>query len=364
MQSMIDALVEERFTNQYREGASDLAQAIRECNSQSPALTQPRTQVTDRPVTIMTRSLIELTPHRRSAGRISSSNLSRFDGMRYGYRTPEARNLEETYERSRSEGFGAEVKRRIMLGTFVLSSGYYDAYYRKAQRVRTLIARNPHVHLKQLWSQHGDGDSIRVWACRDNAHEAERVAAEIEYLHVAKEIPYGEFAVLFRGNHQSRPLEKAMQLLRIPYHLTGGTAFLERQEVKDALSWLRLVINSDDDAAFLRAVQSPKREVGATTLAKLAELAHGAHMPMSRAAESVGALKQLAPRAGNALDGFVGIVRSLRADAQRLSPAELRRLHPIPNRSCRDELAGTSRSDRSSRQKNCRAPERADETRP
>ena len=69
----------------------------------------------------------------------ASSNLSRFDGMRYGYRTPETRNLEETYERSRSEGFGAEVKRRIMLGTFVLSSGYYDAYYRKAQQVRRLL---------------------------------------------------------------------------------------------------------------------------------------------------------------------------------------------------------------------------------
>src|SRR6478735_2493576 len=161
----------------------------------------------------------------------------------------------------------------------------------------TLIARNPHVHLKQLWSQHGDGDAIRVWACRDNAHEAERVAAEIEYLHVAKEIPYGEFAVLFRGNHQSRPLEKALQLLRVPYHLSGGTAFLERAEVKDALSWLRLLANPDDDAAFLRAIAAPKREVGATTLEKLATMAQTAGMPLSRAAGQIGFLKQLTPRA-------------------------------------------------------------------
>ena len=77
MQSMIDAIVEERFSNQYRESASDLAQAIRECNVQSPVLAQPRTQITDRPVTIVTRSLIELTPHRRSAGRLSSPSLSR-----------------------------------------------------------------------------------------------------------------------------------------------------------------------------------------------------------------------------------------------------------------------------------------------
>jgi aspartyl-tRNA(Asn)/glutamyl-tRNA(Gln) amidotransferase subunit A len=69
----------------------------------------------------------------------ASSNLARFDGVRYGYRTSDARSLSEMYRRTRDEGFGAEVKRRIMLGTFVLSSGYYDAYYEKAQRVRAML---------------------------------------------------------------------------------------------------------------------------------------------------------------------------------------------------------------------------------
>ena len=69
----------------------------------------------------------------------ASSNLARFDGIRYGYRSPNARNFEATYLKSRTEGFGAEVKRRILLGTFVLSSGYYDAYYGKAQQARRLI---------------------------------------------------------------------------------------------------------------------------------------------------------------------------------------------------------------------------------
>lgn len=69
----------------------------------------------------------------------ASSNLSRFDGIRYGYRSENATNLEEIYKKTRGEGFGAEVKRRIMLGTYVLSSGYYDAYYKKAQKIRTLI---------------------------------------------------------------------------------------------------------------------------------------------------------------------------------------------------------------------------------
>src|SRR5688572_9373868 len=199
--------------------------------------------------------------------------------------------------------------------------------YRCSNRVlraaNALIANNPHEHPKKLWSDQADGDRIRVWECRDNDHEAEKVAAEISFLQAARGAAWSDFCILFRGNHQSRPLEKAMQLLRIPYHLTGGTAFLERQEVKDALSWLRLLVNPDDDAAFLRAVQSPKREVGATSLAKLAEMAQHAHLPLSRAAESMGALKALPPRAANGLSAFVDIVRDLRRHAEELPPADL-----------------------------------------
>jgi aspartyl-tRNA(Asn)/glutamyl-tRNA(Gln) amidotransferase subunit A len=72
----------------------------------------------------------------------ASANLERFDGVRYGYRAPGAKTLSEMYRETRDGGFGREVKRRILLGTYVLSAGYYDAYYRKAQQVRTLIARD------------------------------------------------------------------------------------------------------------------------------------------------------------------------------------------------------------------------------
>ncbi|WP_399681264.1 UvrD-helicase domain-containing protein [Xenophilus sp.] len=204
--------------------------------------------------------------------------------------------------------------------------------YRCSNRVlraaNALIAHNPHEHPKTLWSSNADGERIRVWECRDAAHEAEKVAAEIQFQAQKHGAPWSEFCVLFRGNHQSRALEKALQLLRVPYHLTGGTAFLDRGEVKDAMAWLRLVANPDDDAAFLRAVASPSRGVGGTTLAKLAELAQHAHLPLARAAESIALLKQLPARSGNALQEFTGIVRGLRADAARLPPAELvRRLN-------------------------------------
>ena len=199
--------------------------------------------------------------------------------------------------------------------------------YRCSNRVlrvaNALIARNPHEHPKTLWSAQADGERIRVWECRDSAHEAEKVAAELQFTAQKFSAPWSDFCVLFRGNHQSRALEKALQLLRIPYHLSGGTAFLDRGEVKDALAWLRLLANPEDDAAFLRAVQSPKREVGATTLAKLGELAREAHLPLARAAESVGLLKQLPARSANAIAGFTDIIRGLRADAARLPPTEL-----------------------------------------
>lgn len=199
--------------------------------------------------------------------------------------------------------------------------------YRCSNRVlraaNALIAHNPHEHLKTLWSDQADGERIRVWECRDSEHEAEKVAAEIAYLGNAKQVPWSDFCILFRGNFQSRPLEKALQIAGVPYHITGGTAFLERQEVKDVLSWLRLLVNPDDDAAFLRAVQAPKREVGATSLAKLAELASAKHLPMSRAAESMGALQQLPPRAANGLSDFVDILQELRTASLTLSSADV-----------------------------------------
>ncbi len=199
--------------------------------------------------------------------------------------------------------------------------------YRCARRIlraaNVLIANNPHTHVKTLWSQHDEGEPIRVFQCRDGEHEAERVAAEITFLAQKHKTPWSEFAVLFRGNHQSRELEKAMQLKRIPYHLSGGTAFLERAEVKDALAWLRLIANPDDDAAFLRAVSAPKREIGSTTLARLGEMANTLHVSLLRAAQRLDVLKQLPGRSSAAMDGFVALIETLRRASHTLTPGEL-----------------------------------------
>jgi len=199
--------------------------------------------------------------------------------------------------------------------------------YRCAGRIlraaNALIAHNPHVYQKRLWGEHADGAPIRVFACRDAEHEAERIAAEIAHLAQKHKAQWSEFAVLYRGNHQSRPLEKALRLARVPYHLTGGTAFLERAEVKDVLAYLRLALNPDDDAAFLRIANVPRRDVGSTTLEKLGELAQSRGASMLRAAASDAVLKQLAPRSASALAGFVELVHALATSARNASAAEL-----------------------------------------
>jgi ATP-dependent DNA helicase Rep len=199
--------------------------------------------------------------------------------------------------------------------------------YRCAQRVlraaNALIARNPHAHPKKLWSAHADGERIRVLECRDAEHEAERVASQLMYLRDKHGLAWSDCAVLYRGNHQARPLEKALQLGRIPYHLTGALSFLDRAEVKDVLAYLRLVANPDDDAAFLRVLNVPRREIGATTLEKLGELAQSKHLSMLRAAHSPTVLQQLSARPAAALAGFVDLIDSLSLHAKHAKATEL-----------------------------------------
>ncbi|TAN04399.1 MAG: ATP-dependent DNA helicase Rep [Rhodanobacteraceae bacterium] len=199
--------------------------------------------------------------------------------------------------------------------------------YRCAQRVlraaNALIAHNPHTHPKKLWSAHADGERIRILECRDAEHEAERVASQLMYLREQHGLAWSDCAVLYRGNHQSRPLEKAFQLNRVPYHLTGALGFLDRSEVKDVLAYLRLIANPDDDAAFLRVVNVPRREIGATTLEKLGELAQSKHSSMLRAARGPSVLRQLSTRPAAALAGFVELIGALAQHAKHARAADL-----------------------------------------
>jgi len=186
-----------------------------------------------------------------------------------------------------------------------------------------LIANNAHLFEKKLWSALPEGAPIRILDCRDEAHEAERVAAEIAHRQEASKAPWHEFAVLYRGNHQARAFEQALRLLRAPYHVSGGTAFFERTEIRDVLAYLRLLVNPDDDAAFLRAVQAPRREIGSTTLEKLAGLAARQSLSLLTAATRSDVQKQLAARPGAALLRFGELFEQWRNLAARTDITEL-----------------------------------------
>ena len=164
--------------------------------------------------------------------------------------------------------------------------------YRSTARIlkaaNTLIANNAHVFDKQLWSELGYGDPLRIIRCSDEQHEADQVVAEILDHKLRKRSRYGDYAILYRGNHQARLIELALQQQQVPYHLSGGTSFFARNEVKDIMAYLRLVMNENDDNAFLRIANVPRRKLGASTLEALGNFANTHHCSLSQACGRIG----------------------------------------------------------------------------
>ncbi len=188
--------------------------------------------------------------------------------------------------------------------------------YRSTGRIlkcaNTLIANNPHVFQKQLWSDMGFGDPIRVLRCRNEDAEAERIAVEILTNHLRTGRPYNQFAILYRGNYQAKLMELKLQVHKIPYRLTGGTSFFSRQEVKDLMSYFRLLINPDDDNAYLRVINVPRREIGSATLEKLSAYATARKVSLYEASAELGLREQLAERYTERLSRFKHYMDRLR----------------------------------------------------
>ena len=181
----------------------------------------------------------------------------------------------------------------------------------------TLIAKNPHVFEKQLWSTLGYGSPLKILACRDADHEAERVVSEIlhhQFTHAAR---HSDYAILYRGNHQSRTFEKVLREHSISYHLSGGTSFFEYREVKDLIAYLRLLVNDADDRAFLRVVNTPRRELGAATLEKLSGFASQHGMSLLEACFEDELADVLNTRAMNRLQEFAQWIVELADEAER-----------------------------------------------
>ncbi len=150
-----------------------------------------------------------------------------------------------------------------------------------------LIEKNSNRLGKNLWTDTGEGEPIALYAAYNEYDEAEFVANRVRE-HLDGPCRHSDIAVLYRANAQSRVLEEMLIKARVPYRIYGGLRFFERQEVKDALAYLRLLQNRDDDGSFERAVNTPARGIGATTLEKVRNISRASGVSMWKAARNAG----------------------------------------------------------------------------
>ena len=164
--------------------------------------------------------------------------------------------------------------------------------YRSTGRIlraaNTLIDNNPHLISKQLWSELGPGDPLRLISAENEEDECERVVNEIIDMRLKRRCKYSDFAILYRGNYQAKLAEIKLQSQSIPYEITGGQSFYAKTEIKDVMAYLRLLINPDDDNALLRIINTPRRQVGPTTLEKLGNYANQRGLSLYSAIDEVG----------------------------------------------------------------------------
>lgn len=201
----------------------------------------------------------------------------------------------------------------------------YRSTNRILQCANTLIGNNPHQFSKQLWSAQGLGSLLRIIPSQSPEQEARRIAADILGMHFRLSDEYRNYAVLYRGNHQSRPLERALREHRIPYKISGGTSFFETAEVKDLVAYLRLLSNPEDDPAFLRIVNTPRRGIGTSTLEKLAQHAVQRKLSLCAAAGEIALQERLSAASRLRLQRLVDWLREMAHHALQMDPASITR---------------------------------------
>jgi ATP-dependent DNA helicase Rep len=193
--------------------------------------------------------------------------------------------------------------------------------YRSTVRILTaannVIANNPKLFEKKLWSEHGMGDTITVTGCNDEEHEAESVVFRLSAHKFERRTQFRDYAILYRGNFQARIFEQVLRRERIPYVLSGGQSFFDKAEIKDLIAYLRLIANPDDDPAFIRAITTPRRGVGNTTLEALGAFAGAAKVSLFEAVFMGGIEARLSARQVEPLRTFCEWIRRLSDRAAR-----------------------------------------------
>ena len=175
-----------------------------------------------------------------------------------------------------------------------------------------VIQKNPHRHVKELWTAREAGERLNVILAQDEREEARRVGESLRRLR-SKGIPYGEMAVFFRINAQSRLIEEGLRICEVPYVIVRGRSFFERAEIKDAVAYLRLVINPRSDVDLLRVVNSPPRGIGDTTVDRLTAhaLSRGLSLYDTLGRDELLRIPELAAAARGRLGGFRALIDDL-----------------------------------------------------
>ena len=199
----------------------------------------------------------------------------------------------------------------------------YRSTVRILKAANSLIANNPKLFDKRLWSDLGHGDPIQVMPARDDEHEAESVVMRLLSHKFQHRTEWRDYAILYRGNYQARVFEQALRNEKVPYQLSGGQSFFDKSEIKDVIAYLRLIANSDDDPAFIRAVTTPRRGIGSTTLEKLGQVAATLHTSLFEAVFSAAAASQIGERQLAPLTEFCNFINRFEARVAREPAGEL-----------------------------------------
>ncbi|MDL2284561.1 UvrD-helicase domain-containing protein [Oxalobacter sp. OttesenSCG-928-P03] len=184
-----------------------------------------------------------------------------------------------------------------------------------------VISHNPKIFAKTLWSELGPGEPIRVSTMDNDEKEAEQVAISLSAHRFERRARFSDYAILYRGNHQARLLETALRKERIPYTISGGQSFFARAEIRDIVSYLRLIANNDDDPAFIRAVTTPRRGVGQATLEALGTFAGQWQCSLFEAVYKGGIEAKLPSRQLQPLRAFCDFINRIESRASRQGAA-------------------------------------------
>jgi len=209
-----------------------------------------------------------------------------------------------------------DFEREFEVANVIRLEQNYRSHGNILDAANALIKHNRGRLGKNLWTEAGAGEPIRVFEGFSDIDEARFIVEEIREL-VREGIPRNQIALLYRSNAQSRVLEHQLFSVGMPYRVYGGLRFFERQEIKHALAYLRLIANSDDDTAFARVVNFPTRGIGSRSLEQLQEAAHRANSSLYNAAASLGG------KAGSAVGAFIRLIEALRGETEKLPLPEV-----------------------------------------